>query len=333
MFVALRPTNEWQSLLELPPENLLYVSVRNSFGMVSARQISSFVKAARIDIIHAHSARDYLAATVVRRAVRGSRLVITRHTEQPLKPFHRLALRNVDAAIATSQGVYQQMAPVFPGEKLHLVPCVELIEIDEDVTELGAVFRQQHDIAPDAQLIASVGELAPSAGQRDLVLAAGELITKYPAAHFIIAGDDLSLGSSFRRELRRLAKVLGSEGRFTFLAMPTDTQPLLAAADILVAPSHHGGVPADMLRAMAMGLPVIISDGVDAAALMDDPRALIRPRDPVALAQAIETYLADEVVRREAGHEAAAAVRRRFSSEHSTDGTERVYQRICRGRK
>ena len=40
VFVALRPTNEWQDRLDfLPPERFLHVSIRNSFGMFSARRI------------------------------------------------------------------------------------------------------------------------------------------------------------------------------------------------------------------------------------------------------------------------------------------------------
>ncbi|MCA1608054.1 MAG: hypothetical protein LC730_01150, partial [Acidobacteria bacterium] len=37
VFVALRPTNEWQTRLSfLPPENIFHVSIRNSFGVLSA---------------------------------------------------------------------------------------------------------------------------------------------------------------------------------------------------------------------------------------------------------------------------------------------------------
>ena len=37
VFVALRPTSEWQARLDfIPPENVLRVSIRNSFGVLSA---------------------------------------------------------------------------------------------------------------------------------------------------------------------------------------------------------------------------------------------------------------------------------------------------------
>ena len=64
VYVALRPTSEWQNRLDfLPPENFLHVSIRNSFGMFSAKRIARFADEKGIEIIHAHVARDYLAAT------------------------------------------------------------------------------------------------------------------------------------------------------------------------------------------------------------------------------------------------------------------------------
>ena len=65
VFAALRPTNEWQERLGfIPGERILYVSIRNSFGMFSARQIARFVRENQIEIVHAHLARDYLPASL-----------------------------------------------------------------------------------------------------------------------------------------------------------------------------------------------------------------------------------------------------------------------------
>ena len=94
VFIALRPSNKWQDRLEfLDPDHLLHVSIRNSFGMFSANRIAKFCVSHGIDVIHAHVARDYLAAAVAARSA-NARLVITRHVVFPMKPFHRLALRN-----------------------------------------------------------------------------------------------------------------------------------------------------------------------------------------------------------------------------------------------
>ena len=123
VFVAVRPTNEWQERLDfIPKENFLHVSIRNSFGMFSAKRIARFVEANRIDILHAHVARDYVAASIACRIAGKAKLVVTRHVVFSLKPFHRFALRNVDAAIAVSLGVKVQLDRIFPAEKVTLIP-------------------------------------------------------------------------------------------------------------------------------------------------------------------------------------------------------------------
>ena len=103
VFVALRPTNEWQDRLDfLPAENFLHTSIRNSFGMLSVRRISRFIDSHQIDIVHAHVARDYMAASIAARSARNVKLVLTRHAASPLKPFYRFAISNLNAAIAVS---------------------------------------------------------------------------------------------------------------------------------------------------------------------------------------------------------------------------------------
>src|SRR4051794_11392306 len=71
IFIGLRPTNQWQErFCFVPPERFLHVSVRNSFGMLSANRIASFLVKNNIDVIHAHVARDYLAAAVAARSAK-----------------------------------------------------------------------------------------------------------------------------------------------------------------------------------------------------------------------------------------------------------------------
>lgn len=61
IFVALRPTNEWQSRLDFVLLRTFFMfSIRNSFGMFSAKRIGRFLTKNKIDIIHAHVARDYI---------------------------------------------------------------------------------------------------------------------------------------------------------------------------------------------------------------------------------------------------------------------------------
>lgn len=261
--------------------------------MFSAKKIGRFIEKEKIDIVHAHVARDYLAASIAVRMVNNARLVLTRHVVFPMKPFHRFALKNVDAAIAVSPPVREQLERIFPSYKVHTIP--NGIEVVEDLaaatSRLNDEFRGFHKIPMDSPLIVSLGELKPLKGQRDLVLAANEILKVLPDAHFVVAGKDNSIDKRFRRELRRLVRVFGHEDRFTWLDWLDDIKPLIAAADLFVSPSHSESFGLAMLDSMALGTPVIATETDGAKLLIVDDNALIPIKDPIAMADKICWFL------------------------------------------
>jgi glycosyltransferase involved in cell wall biosynthesis len=329
VFVGLRPTNQWQSRFDfVPPERFLHVSVRNSFGMLSANRISRFLNKNNIDILHAHVARDYLAAAVAARSVK-VRLVITRHVMFPMKSFHRLALRNVDRAIAVSPAMVEHLERIFPRNKIMVIPngitCDSAVD---EGREKSVAFRSFHSIPRDAPLVVTLGELKPLKGQRDFVLAANQVVRSHDDAYFVIAGKDNSIDQKFRRELKRLAKVLGLEDRTVWLDWLDDTSPLLAAADLFVSPSHSESFGLAILDAMAAGAPVVATATDGAKTLICDTEALVPVRDPLALANAITRYLDDPDKRRELGARLASEARSKFSLSSMCDATERLYTEV-----
>ncbi|CAN5533351.1 glycosyltransferase [soil metagenome] len=329
VFVALRPTNEWQDRLDfIPPENFLYVSIRNSFGMFSAKKISRFVEEKEIDIVHAHVARDYLAASVAARSAAGVKLVLTRHVVFPLKPFYKFAVRNVDAAIAVSPPVRDQLARIFHYEKVHVIPNGIDMTGAADTEALNIAFRELHNIPLDAPLVVTLGELKLLKGQRDFVLAANEVAKRHPDCRFVVAGKDNSMDHHFRRELKRLVRVFGHEERFLWLDWLDDIAPLLAAADLFVSPSHSESFGLAILDAMAAGTPVIASATDGAKILITDENALVPIKDPVALAEKISWYLENTGARHLLGEHLRSTARERYSLGRMVDATEDLYRKV-----
>jgi len=329
VFVGLRPTNQWEERFGfVPPERFLHVSVRNSFGMLSANRIARFLAKNDINIIHAHVARDYLAAAVAARSAK-ARLVITRHVMFPMKSFHRLALRNVDRAIAVSPAMVEHLERIFPRKKIVVIPNGITFEHEAaDREAKAAEFRSFHSIPRDAPLVVTLGELKPLKGQRDLILAANEVLKLHDDAYFVIAGKDNSVDKKFRRELKRLAKVLGLGERIIWLDWLDDISPLLAAADLFVSPSHSESFGLAILDAMAAGAAVIATATDGAKTLISDRDVLVPIKDPLALATAITRYLDDPKKRQEFGATLAADARSRFSLASMCDATESVYREV-----
>jgi len=329
VFIGLRPTNQWEERFDfIPADRFLHVSVRNSFGMLSANRISRFLLKNRIEVLHAHVARDYLAASVAARSAK-ARLVITRHVMFPMKSFHRLALRNVDRVIAVSPGMIDHLERIFPRKKIQVI-CNGTAFTSEPHArrEKGAEFRALHSIPADAPLVVTLGELKPLKGQRDFVLAADQVLKSHDDAHFVIAGRDNSIDQKFRRELKRLSKVLGIDHRIVWLDWLDDISPLLTAADVFVSPSHSESFGLAILDAMTAGTAVVATCTDGAKTLIPVAEALVPIKDPLELAAAIIRYIDEPERRRELGGILATEARSRFSLAAMCDATESVYREV-----
>lgn len=328
VYVALRPTNEWEDRFDFLPEGrFLHVSIRNSFGMFSAKRIARFIAAKGIDIVHAHVARDYLAASIATRSAGTADMVLTRHVMFPMKPFHRFALRGVRAAIAVSPPVRDQMLRIFPPEKVRLIPNGITMPQAKD-PDSGAEFRALHEIPADVPLVATLGELKPLKGQRDLVLAANEINKRFPHCRFVIAGKDNSIDKRFRRELKRLVRVLGMEDRFLWLDWLDDIGPLLAAADIFVSPSHTESFGLAILDAMAAGTPVISTATDGARELLDGRDVLVPIKDPLALSEKICSFLDNDAELHRLGDDLRRWAEEKYGLKQMVDLTEALYREV-----
>lgn len=329
VYAALRPTNVWQDRLDfLPPGNIFHVSIRNSFGILSATRMASFAREKGIEIVHAHVARDYIPASLACSMASSTKFVLTRHVLFPLKPFNRFALKNLSKAIGVSPGVGDALSSVFPKHKIEVIlNGIDPTLLDNSVREqLSRDFRELHEIPEDALLVGTVGELLPLKGHRDLVLAANEVAQKFPDARFVIVGKDNTVDKKFRRELKRLVKVFELEDRFLWLDWVEDTRSLFSAFDLFVSASHTESFGMAILEAMACGTAVAATDTVGARELLGSSSTRVPINDPVKLADRISMLLADAEKRRELAEMATRIVAERFSLDRMVDETEELYR-------
>lgn len=333
VFAALRPTNEWQARLDfLPPENILHVSLRNSFGVLSATRIADFIGEKNVEIVHAHAARDYIPASLACRMAKTAKFVLTRHVLFPLKPVHRFTLNNLSKAIAVSKPVEANLQNVFSKEKVALVSNGIDVEAfaNASTDKLREAFRFEHNIPFDASLIGTIGELKILKGQRDFILAAQIVAQKFSDASFIIVGKDNSFKQDFRRELKRLVKIFRMEERFTWLDWTEDTASLLASLDVFVSASHTESFGLTILEAMAIGCPIVATgtEGANELLQTDVSGKIVPMKDPVRLAEAISTVLADENLRQTFSINAQARAKEKFGLVRMIVETEKIYREI-----
>lgn len=335
IFVALRPTNQWQERFDfLPPENIFHASIRNSFGIFSAQRIARFISEKNIGIIHAHAARDYIPASLVCRLTRNSKFVLTRHVLFPMKSFHRFTLTNLTRAIAVSPAVETTLRSVIPKRKIEVIPNGINIEnlTEEKRNRRREEFRVLHNIPPPAQVVGTIGELKELKGQRDFVLAANEIAKRNENAFFVVVGKDNAVNQPFRRELKRLVKIFNLEKRFLWLDWVEDMPGLLAALDIFVSASHSESFGLAILEAMANKTPIIATETEGAKELLrNDETALLVPvKEPLKLAAAIENLLEMTEKRESFAEKAQVFAQNHFSYDEMINKTESLYREIVK---
>lgn len=141
---------------------------------------------------------------------------------------------------------------------------------------------------PAGPLAIYVGNLKPEKGVLDLGAAWASVVRQVPGATLLVIGDGPLAGA-----LAAVTRSLGERVRLV-PRQPLERVPLyMAAADVLVLPSHSEGTPNVVLEALASGRRVVATAVGGVPDLITDERlgVLVPPRDPDALANAIANAL------------------------------------------
>jgi glycosyltransferase involved in cell wall biosynthesis len=304
------PATEWLGEQGIPVHHLRR-------GRFDPRILSDLValareRGARVLHVHGYAAADFgrLAARAV-----GAKLVLHEHFADPGMPAYqaladRLLRGRTDGAIAVSHSTREFLVKerFVPAERVRLIwngaPLDEFAPVPR---ERAWRVRRELGLAEDALVVGTIGRLNAQKGHRFLVDAATRVLSRFPTARVLIAGDGDLMGA-----LREQAASLGLEGRVVLAGHRTDVPDLLGALDVFCISSLYEGTPLALFEAMASG-KAIVSTSVDGCreVLEDGVTAvLVPPSDAAALASALERVLGDGALRAGLGRQALAASRR-----------------------
>ncbi len=106
-----------------------------------------------------------------------------------------------------------------------------------------------------------------------------------------------------------------------------DMPSVLAKADIFCLPSYREGVPNALLEACACGIPIVTTNvpGCRDVVIHELNGLLVPPRDPEALAHAIEKLVNDISLRDTMGNAGRKIALEKFSLDHILEQTLTVY--------
>jgi glycosyltransferase involved in cell wall biosynthesis len=170
--------------------------------------------------------------------------------------------------------------------------------------------RQNTQTPSRAPVFLSVGSLTPEKHLDRLLRIVQSVRVNIPGIYLWLDGD-----GPLRANLEQQAKSLGIAETVRFLGIQTDVASYLAAADLFVLTSDTEGVPAAVLEAGLLDLPVVATQvgGLPECVLDGETGLLVEPQDEEGLARALCILLQDPVLRNDMGARAKEWVSDHFT--------------------
>jgi len=303
--------------------------MRSAIDLPAVLRLRRFMRECGADVVNTHSGRDtQLAGMAARSLVRRPRIVRTRHLALPITSrFTYSVLPDHVVTVSTHVASYLAKAGV-PTARITAVPTG--IELSRYASAPGSgSLRAELGLPADAPLVGTVAILRRKKGHAELLEAIPAVLERFPAAHFVFAGDGPQ-----RENLERRIAELGLGERVHLLGLRRDVVNVLASLDLFVLPTHQEALGTAFVEAGAMELAAVGSavDGVPEIIGDGETGRLVPVNDPPALAQSIIELLGDPERRHAMGVAARRKVAERFSRGAMVADMIAVYEKVLAGR-
>jgi glycosyltransferase involved in cell wall biosynthesis len=300
---------------------------RGDLDLVAGLWLARDLRVESPDLVHLHSARAHAVGAWAARAAGRLPVIVSRRVDFEVAEHPLSALKyrlGVDRYLCISEGVRRVLARAgVPDRKLAVVPSgidLERWRCLPDASALGA----RLGLAPGTPVIGNIAALAPHKDQHNLLGAAAALARRLPAARWVVFGEGERRGA-LEAERHRL----GLDEVVLLPGFVERVEEAVALLSVFVLSSYLEGLGTSVLDAQAAGIPVVATAVGGVPEMIEDGVTgwLVPPRDPEALAAAVEDALARPA---EAARRAAAARRtvERFAISRTVALTEAAYAEV-----
>lgn len=271
------------------------------------------------DLAHAHDGR---AQSWMLRSRKRRGRVLSRRVAYPIRGWvSGWRYRRMDLVIAVSERAREQVLATGLAET-RVIVIPDSVDGDELRQAAGARtrIRAQAGLEANQPLLVCVGAFTPEKGVRDAIDA---LVRLPPNCVLALTGEGPG-----QAELARRARELGLERRVLFVHAQGTPAEWVAAAEILLMPSHEEGLGSAGLLAMGLGVPVVATRVGGIPELVEDEVTglLVPAGDAPALASACARVLGDGVLARRLGAQGEQRARERHDSILLAEVTLHAYQ-------
>jgi glycosyltransferase involved in cell wall biosynthesis len=302
---------------------------KGRYNVLPFARLVALLRRERFDVLHAHMFGSNLWGTIFGRLTRTPVVIAHEQTwsyeGKPLRRFldgHVIG-RRADAMVAVSTRDQERMIELegVPAAKTTYIPNAYLPrEGDEPTGDL----RAELGIDPDAPVVGTLAVLRAQKAIDVLIDAFAIVAERVPRAQLVIGGY-----GPMQDQWQEHARARGLGDRVHWLGMRRDQPVVLAGLDVAVMSSNFEGTPLFAFECMAARTPMVATDvgGFRDIFVSGESALLVPPRDPEAMAGAIEDLLADPERRRAmaaAAHERLAE----FTVERAVERVEDLYETL-----
>ncbi|HKQ73384.1 MAG TPA: glycosyltransferase family 4 protein [Blastocatellia bacterium] len=334
LHLAVRRDSPLIDALDGYPIHWYELGLRNALDVISAQGIAQVIRKNRIDVLHAHLARDYtfcgIAARIAARLGNPVGFFITRHHFNPINsnPIYAWTIGEARALIAVSHSVRETLVESFPDFTDRIVTIPNWI----DASGCGNLTREEARarLGVTRRLVVGVvGQITQLKRQDLFIKAAAHLIKDryWNDAEFLIVGEASQDDESYLSQLREMANKLSISNQVRFTGYVDDLPALLTGFDIIAAPSDNEAFSLALVEAMASGCAVVATRVGGMAEIVEDgiTGLLVERDNSWALIAALSRLLTDKRLREKIGSVARASVIERFDRRSVIDRIERLY--------
>jgi len=330
----------------LPKEDLLYLMTEFSQNMIS------FIEREEIyyELIHANFFMSALVASKVKNEL-NIPYVVTFHALGLVRKIHqkemdqfpperinieRKIVKDADYIIAECPQDKEDLVNLYNAcpDKIKIVPCgfssTEFFPINKSYA------RKILNLPENEKIILQLGRMVPRKGVDNVIRAVGEIKKKdHNLRLVIVGGEHEDPNPSLSPELSRLQRLsvenkVESAVLFTGRKQRDVLKYYYAAADVFITTPWYEPFGITPLEAMACGTPVIGSDvgGIKYTVKDGETGFLVPPHNPTALAEKIETLIADKKLLKKMHDNAIKRVNSHFTWAGVANSCHKLYSKI-----
>lgn len=294
-------------------------------------KLSRIIKRLAPDIVHVHLFHASRFGAMAAYLAGIKRIVRTKHnvSDPGVRPgkkdriwtvLHRVILTRT---VAVSRAIATEI----------MTPYVIYNGIDTDYFDpalIDATSRLEWTRRFGAQggpVIGIAARLTRQKGHSFLLMAFSQLLSSWPEAQLMIAGD-----GEERSSLENLAHQLGISHNVRFLGAIRDVREFLSVLDLFAHPSIFEGLGIAVIEAMSMGAPIVATRVDGLVELINDGMEglLVEPGNPTALAGAMNRILINADLGKTLGRQARQRAVNQFSLKTMIEEYEELYLDLCR---